>query len=290
MVDPKGGSGKSSFVTYHEEIQGGAISLQPDETARQMKKSLIDDIVKYRSENKATGDSKPLDVVYVTVPRRTKPCVLVELGSVLEELKDGRLKTSFGGNSISIKVSPVHVVVMANTVPGLQTLSKDRWELWWIGNSDHDYLMQPVKTKHTVTFYSPRQRLVSWVVNLIPTTEHNYYPNEMDTVAELPENDIYKMIEDQRNRYIKTQPFPEIHDPDRDKQFRDCVGSTFTNQLDMKDAPEQVRDYVARNPGPLLKKYSQETQDNEYFIRYTRHRDFLNESPGNEKSKKKPLK
>ena len=293
LVDPLGGSGKSEFVRYYTRMSGGGISFPPDKEARQMKKILIEKIKYYIAENNVLGE--PLRKVFVTIPKNTSPKSLEEITSVLEELKDGTIDSCFGEFK-TVDIPPVHVVVMSNTIPGLQTLSSDRWEIYWIGNKDYQYLMQPVKTNYTVTYFDPDLKLVTWVVNLTPTIKHHYIgdipPDDVDQViADMPPDSLCGLIEKHRKTIIPAHPFPEILEDlaGRNERFQDKKEKTWANMVPLHEAPICVKSIVSHERVRLIKQFCEKTGDWTFYDRMARHQR-KNDSDDDKPKKKKPKK
>jgi len=111
IVDKKGNSGKSWFVSYYATVQDNSISILPGKKA-----DMVYAFISLIREN--------TKVVFLDAPR-SKQGDFIQY-DFLEELKNGRIfNTKY--ESRMVEFQPVHVVVMMNEYPDDQKLSEDRY-------------------------------------------------------------------------------------------------------------------------------------------------------------------
>lgn len=80
--------------------------------------------------------------------------------STFENIKNGRLDSTFYGRAKRIRFAPPHVFVFTNTVPNLSALSKDRFCLRVITDETHNYIA--LKCAVDLVVKEPHLGLVSW--------------------------------------------------------------------------------------------------------------------------------
>lgn len=80
--------------------------------------------------------------------------------STMENLKNGRLDSSFYGRFKRIKFTPPHVFVFTNTVPNMSALSRDRFNLRVITDERYNFLL--LKCSVRLVVHEANKGLVSW--------------------------------------------------------------------------------------------------------------------------------
>jgi len=92
----------------------------------------------------------------------------------IEELKDGIMQSNFAGKTKNELIKVPHVVVLSNNGPDLTAQSGDRWQVYWIGNGQVKYCLQPVVVHPFVVSYDPDLRTVRWNTKLVPIGYKEY--------------------------------------------------------------------------------------------------------------------
>ena len=167
LIDPVGNTGKSSFArAYCSEDTTDAILMKIDNLDR-MELSLINKINHYR--DRYYKDPK---IIFFDFPRASNMLQVMQATALMEDAKSGYLESNFGGKHKNIKISNVHVIVLANTAPDLSVLSVDRWRLWRLGGENYGNIIWPCKTISNLQSFDKDLKTVTWNIrleNLIPS-------------------------------------------------------------------------------------------------------------------------
>lgn len=121
IVDPIGGSGKSTFakgLSYRHNAEVIPLGL----TSAQMKSAIV-------------GEGEK-EIYILDLPRNNKS--YVEIFDTIEEIKRGFVLSCFHGKLKKLYMNRPHVVCFANEMPDLTLLSMDMWKVYSVSALTHD--------------------------------------------------------------------------------------------------------------------------------------------------------
>lgn len=121
IVDPIGGSGKSTFakgLSYNHGAEVIPLGL----SSAQMKAAIV-------------GEGEK-DIYILDLPRNNKS--YVEIFDTIEEIKRGFVLSCFHGKLKKLYMSRPHIVCFANEMPDLTLLSMDMWKVYSISSLTRD--------------------------------------------------------------------------------------------------------------------------------------------------------
>lgn len=156
IFNPLGGAGKSVTADY--------ISLNPDFKAllapqlaspERWVTALIDQIEQFFNIH----GFYPKTIV-VDLTRNEDNTEVEHLYSKLENIKNGRLDSTFYGKFKRIRFKPPHVVVFTNNVPNLSALSQDRFKLFSIAEEENEFTLFKCRVSLKIERYS--KSMVTW--------------------------------------------------------------------------------------------------------------------------------
>lgn len=117
ICDIEGGSGKSAFIRYCREETPAEVFSVTGGKAEDLARALANYLEKEEEEP---------NVVFIDVPRAAGNKVSYKF---IEQLKNSEMtSTKYDSCHITLE-NVVHVVIMANEMPDLSCLSRDRWEI-----------------------------------------------------------------------------------------------------------------------------------------------------------------
>lgn len=82
------------------------------------------------------------------------------LYSTIENIKNGRVDSTFYGRFKRLRFKPPHVIVFTNNVPNMSALSSDRFHLFALADEDHNYTIIKCEVDLKIDTYS--KSLVTW--------------------------------------------------------------------------------------------------------------------------------
>ena len=156
IFNPKGGSGKSltaDYITLNSDFNA---VLAPQLTSPdRWVSSFIDQLESYRALN----GFFPKTIVF-DLTRNEDNLNVEALYSTLENIKNGRVDSTFYGRFKRIRFASPHILVFTNNVPNMSALSQDRLNIFALSDSDHYYTMVKCKVNLRLAFVS--KTMVSW--------------------------------------------------------------------------------------------------------------------------------
>ena len=156
LFNPLGGNGKSLTADY--------IELNPDFNAllvpqlaspERWVSAFIDQMEKYKLLNGYFPTT-----ILVDMTRNEDNSNVESFYSTLENIKNGRVDSTFYGRFKRLRFKPPHVIVFTNNVPNLSALSSDRFRLFALANEDHNFTMMKCNVKLEITTVS--RSFVTW--------------------------------------------------------------------------------------------------------------------------------
>lgn len=239
-IDPLGGSGKTRFAQSCSLIDPDmkAIYIQPDETYRQTKQFLCSEIKRFQAENNCFPE-----IIFFNLTKATNDADFQQLCKVVEDTKDNILQSGFGGQNENIVLPYIHVVVFSNQAPDLSKQSKDRWNLFWIGNASYDYLIQPVTVNPWVESFDPDSKTVEYTMQL---------ECDLDKIPRLHED----LRED-----IRLFQQTRSHFPGGKGFFQNQKIRCFNDEVQLHQCPSHVKRIVKQQKFSLVKRYAESSGD-----------------------------
>ena len=156
IFNPLGGAGKSVTADY--------ISLNPDfkallapqlGSAERWNTALIDQMEEFFHIH----GYYPKTII-VDLTRNDDNTNIEHLYSSLENIKNGRLDSTFYGKFKRIRFKPPHLVVFTNNVPNLSALSQDRFKLFSIAEEENDFTLFKCRVSLKIDRYA--KSMVTW--------------------------------------------------------------------------------------------------------------------------------
>lgn len=156
IFNPLGGCGKSVTADY--------ISLNPDfkallapqlASAERWNTALIDQMEEFFSVH----GFYPKTII-VDLTRNDDNVNIEHLYSSLENIKNGRLDSTFYGKFKRIRFKPPHLIVFTNNVPNLSALSQDRFKLFTIAEDENEFTLFKCRVSLKIDRYS--KSMVTW--------------------------------------------------------------------------------------------------------------------------------
>ena len=82
------------------------------------------------------------------------------LYSTIENIKNGRVDSTFYGRFKRLRFKSPHIIVFTNNVPNMSALSSDRSNLFALADKDHNYTIVKCEVNLKIETYS--KSLVTW--------------------------------------------------------------------------------------------------------------------------------
>lgn len=219
LIDPVGNTGKSSFArAYCSDESSEAILMKIDNLDR-MELSLINKISSFRDQH-----YKDPKIIFFDFPRASSMTQVMQATALMEDAKSGYLETNFGGKHKNIKISNVHVIVLANTAPDLSVLSVDRWRLWRLGGEDYNNIIWPCKTTPCLKEHNKLNKSNLWCIKVI-----NYFPSDLKYLKQ------FKGVE------LPTEWFDTIH---KSNDHAEVFGISTQYTNDVCSLPAETPNYI----------------------------------------------
>lgn len=177
VFNPAGGKGKSSTADFIELSTEFNAMLAPQlATPERWTTALIDQLEGYYNVNGVYPQTIMLDLT-----RNEDNQNVEQLYSTLENIKNGRLDSTFYGKFKRIRFKPPHVIVFTNTVPNMSALSQDRFRMFAIADTDfHDTLFL-CDVKLNIIRYT--KSMVTWNYVAVPKL-HGFQKDFYDSIFE----------------------------------------------------------------------------------------------------------
>lgn len=156
MFNANGNSGKSLLSDYMELCPkfNGMLALQLASPER-YNSALI-----HQFDFHKTRFHKYPSVIVFDFTRNEDSINVESVYSTLENIKNGRLDSSFYGKPKRIRFRPPHIFVFTNTVPNLSALSSDRFNLRVITDAKYNYIA--LRCSVDLIVEEANRGLVSW--------------------------------------------------------------------------------------------------------------------------------
>ena len=156
IFNPKGGSGKSLTADY--------ISLNPEfnallapqlSSADRWVSGLINQLEEYVLSNNHFPTT-----ILIDMTRNEDNLNVENLYSTLENIKNGRLDSTFYGRFKRLRFKSPHLIIFTNNVPNMSALSSDRFNLLVLADETYNYTIVKCKVGLNIAVYS--KNLVTW--------------------------------------------------------------------------------------------------------------------------------
>ena len=156
IFNPKGGSGKSltaDYISLNPEFNA-LLALQLSSPDRWVA-GLINQLEEYVLLN----NHFPTTIV-IDMTRNENNLNVENLYSTLENIKNGRLDSTFYGRFKRLRFKSPHFIIFTNNVPNMSALSSDRFNLLAIIDKTHNYAIVKCEVSLEIENYS--NSLVTW--------------------------------------------------------------------------------------------------------------------------------
>jgi hypothetical protein len=156
IFDPVGGSGKSltaDYIGLNPEFDG---LLAPQLASAERWASAF--ICQMESYISLTGRAPKTVVVDMT--RNEDNGNVEAFYSTLENIKNGRVDSTFYGRFKRLKFEPPHVIVFTNNVPNMSALSSNRFNLFFLADEEYSFTM--AKCGVSLRIWGANKSLVTW--------------------------------------------------------------------------------------------------------------------------------
>ena len=167
IFNPEAGSVKSltaDYITLNPEFN--ALLAPQLASPERWISAFIDQLEQYISLNK----SYPTTIV-MDMTRNEDNSNVEALYSTIENIKNGRLDSTFYGRFKRLRFKPPHVIVFTNNVPNMSALSSDRFHLFALADEDHNYTIIKCEVNLKIDTYS--KSLVTWYYKAIVSCDED---------------------------------------------------------------------------------------------------------------------
>ena len=172
IFNPQGGCGKSLTADYITLNPSFNALLAPQlASPERWVATFIDQLEQYKELN----DRYPTTVV-VDLTRNENNSNVESLYSILENIKNGRLDSTFYGRFKRIRFKSPHIIVFTNNVPNMSALSTDRFHLFALADKNYNYTIVRCEVNLEIETYS--NSLVTWYYKArvsSDTDQQNFY-------------------------------------------------------------------------------------------------------------------
>ena len=156
IFNPKGGSSKSvtaDYITLNPEFN--ALLAPQLASPERWIAEFIDQLEQYVSLNKVYPTT-----IIIDITRNENNSNVEALYSTIENIKNGRVDSTFYGRFKRLRFKSPHIIVFTNNVPNMSALSSERFNLFALADKDHDYTIVKCEVKLKIETYS--KSLVTW--------------------------------------------------------------------------------------------------------------------------------
>jgi hypothetical protein len=156
LFNPVGGIGKSltaDYIALNPEFEG---LLAPQLTSPERWVSAF--ISQMKSYISVSG--KAPKTIIIDMTRNEDNANVEVLYSTLENIKNGRVDSTFYGKFQRLRFQPPHVLVFTNSVPNMSALSSDRFNLFFLADKAYSFTM--VKCTVSLRLCTISKSLVTW--------------------------------------------------------------------------------------------------------------------------------
>ena len=156
IFNPEGGSGKSvtaDYITLNPEFN--ALLAPQLASPERWVAAFIDQLEQYLELNKRYPTT-----IIIDLTRNENNSNVEALYSILENIKNGRLDSTFYGRFKRIRFKSPHIIVFTNNVPNMSALSSDRFNLFALADKNYNYTIVKCEVNLEIDTYS--NSLVTW--------------------------------------------------------------------------------------------------------------------------------
>ena len=156
IFNPEGGSGKSltaDYITLNPEFN--ALLAPQLASPERWVAAFINQLEQYLELNKVYPTT-----IIIDMTRNENNTNVEALYSTIENIKNGRVDSTFYGRFKRLKFESPHIIVFTNNVPNMSALSSDRFNLFALADKDHNYTMVKCEVNLKIETYS--KSLVTW--------------------------------------------------------------------------------------------------------------------------------
>lgn len=179
-----GNTGKSLLSEFLElNPKFNAIVAPQLSNVERYNSALIDQFEQYYSRHR-----KYPKVLIFDFSRNESNSNIESIYSTMENIKNGKIDSTFFGKYRRLKFDPPHVFVFTNAVPNLNALSRDRFNLLVITDSTYSYIALKCNVYLEIQKY--KRGLVSWLYNAEPQP----YNKQLEFYSSLENKELYKSL------------------------------------------------------------------------------------------------
>lgn len=167
IFNPKGGSGKSltaDYITLNPEFN--ALLAPQLSSPERWVAAFMDQLEQYKSLTNVFPTT-----IIIDMTRNEDNSNVEALYSTIENIKNGRIDSTFYGRFKRLRFKPPHVIVFTNNVPNMSALSSDRFRLFALGDEDYNHTIIKCEVSLKICFYS--KSLVTWYYKAIVSCDQD---------------------------------------------------------------------------------------------------------------------
>ena len=177
IFNPEGGSGKSltaDYITLNPEFN--ALLAPQLASPERWIAAFIDQLEQYVVLNKVYPTT-----IIIDMTRNENNANVEALYSTIENIKNGRVDSTFYGRFKRLRFKSPHIIVFTNNVPNMSALSSDRFNLFALADKDHNYTIVKCEVNLKIETYS--KSLVTWYYKArvsLDRDQQNFYKKILD--------------------------------------------------------------------------------------------------------------
>jgi len=192
IFNPEGGNGKSltaDYITLNPEFN--ALLAPQLASSERWVAAFIDQLEQYRTLNQVYPTT-----IIIDMTRNENNGNVESLYSTIENIKNGRLDSTFYGRFKRLKFKSPHIIVFTNNVPNMSALSSDRFNLFALADKDHNYTIVKCEVNLKIETYS--KSLVTWYYKArvsCDKDQENFYKK----IGDMSEIDMSALVTEERD-------------------------------------------------------------------------------------------
>lgn len=177
IFNPEGGSGKSltaDYITLNPEFN--ALLAPQLASPERWIAAFIDQLEQYVVLNKVYPTT-----IIIDMTRNENNANVEALYSTIENIKNGRVDSTFYGRFKRLRFKSPHIIVFTNNVPNMSALSSDRFNLFALADKNHNYTIVKCEVNLKIETYS--KSLVTWYYKArvsLDRDQQNFYKKILD--------------------------------------------------------------------------------------------------------------
>lgn len=177
IFNPEGGSGKSltaDYITLNPEFN--ALLAPQLASPERWIAAFIDQLEQYVALNKVYPTT-----IIIDMTRNENNANVEALYSTIENIKNGRVDSTFYGRFKRLRFKSPHIIVFTNNVPNMSALSSDRFNLFALADKNHNYTIVKCEVNLKIETYS--KSLVTWYYKArvsLDRDQQNFYKKILD--------------------------------------------------------------------------------------------------------------